>query len=410
MQPELELMPHLFRTEYRKIVSVLCKLFGMEHIDIAEDVASDTFLQAAETWGIKGIPANPEAWLYTVAKNKARDIIKRKSIFTQKISIAIRQSNTENISGDVEIDLSEQNIADSQLQMIFAVCHPAIPSEAQIGLALNILCGFGAEEIADAFLTGKEAVYKRLSRAKEKLKNERITIELPSPGQVDARLVNVLTTLYLLFNEGYYSASQNTTIRKELCLEAMRMAYMLAQNARTNTPAVNALLALMCFHVSRFEARIGKDGSMVLYDEQDESLWDKELVKKGKNFLNKAATKTMGKYHFEAAIAYWHTQKSDSSEKWENILHLYNRLLQIEYSPTAALNRTYALAKVYGKEIALPEAEKLGLNSHLYYVLMGHLYADIDNAKAEEQLQKALTLARSASDKDIIRSKIEKLH
>ena len=177
MMQENELIPHLFRTEYRKMVSVLCKVFGIQYIEIAEDIVSDTFLTAAETWGLKGLPTNPTAWLYTVSKNKAKDMLKHHAIFTQKIAPEIK--HTQSLSSETEIDWSNKNINDSQLQMMFAICNNCIPTEAQIGLSLNILCGFGAEEIADAFLSNKETIYKRLARAKEKLRTENVKIELP---------------------------------------------------------------------------------------------------------------------------------------------------------------------------------------------------------------------------------------
>jgi RNA polymerase sigma factor (sigma-70 family) len=403
-----EIIQHLFRTEYRKVVAVLCKWFGTEHIATAEDIASDTFLLAAETWGMKGMPANAVAWLYTVAKNKAKDVLKHDAIFAKKIAGQIRhtQPATEDME---EIDLSEQNIADSQLQMMFAICHPCIPATARIGLCLNILCGFSAEEIADAFLTGKETIYKRLIRAKEKLKTEKIKIELPPIHEVDGRLHNVLTTLYLLFNEGYYSSSQDAVVRKDLCLEAMRLNIMLVENERTNTGPVNALLALMCFHASRFEARVNEKLEIILYEQQDEHLWNQELMARGRYYLGAAGSSVFGKYHFEATIAYWHTRHEDNIEKWGNILDLYNRLLQMEYSPVAAMNRTYALAKVYGKEIAIAEAKKLDLGGHLYQVLLGYLYTDLDSTAAIQHLEMAYSLARSAGDKTTIANSIKKI-
>jgi RNA polymerase sigma factor (sigma-70 family) len=404
-----ELIPHLFRTEFSKITAVLAKLFGFEHIEIAEDIASDTFLLASETWSLKGPPENPVAWLYTVAKNKARDYLRRNKQFTEKITAEIQQTNTE--LHEINIDLSDHNIIDSQLQMMFAICHPSIPAEAQIGLSLRILCGFGIEEIADAFLSNKETINKRLFRAKEKLRNEQVKIAFPPEAEIGERLETVLTTLYLLFNEGYYSLSQNTTLRKDLCLEAMRLNFLLVDNQSTNKPAVNALLSLMCFHASRFEARINPNGEIVLYEEQDTGLWDDELIVRGEFYLNKAAEgNEVTKYHLEAAIAYWHTNKADTSEKWENILQLYNQLLIIEYSPIAALNRTYALAKARDKFAAINEAEKLNLTSnHLYYSLLGYLYTDIDNGKAIAHLKTALKLAKSKTDKATITRSIKKI-
>jgi RNA polymerase sigma factor (sigma-70 family) len=404
-----ELIPHLFRTEYRKIVSVLCKHFGFDQIASAEDIASDTFLTAAQTWGIKGVPQNPVAWLYNVAKNKARNHLQRHAIFNNKVAPAIQ--NTAPGFEEYEIDLSPQNINDSQLQMIFAICHPAITPEAQIGLSLRILCGFGIEEIADAFLTNKETINKRLFRAKEKLREEKIKIGLPDPAELDQRLTPVLATIYLLFNEGYYSVSQHHTIRKELCLEAMRLCSMLVENKYTNQPAANALLALMCFHASRLDARVNAAGELILYNEQDTSQWNTDLISKGGYFLRCAASgDQLSRYHLEAGIAYWNTQKEDSKEKWESILQLYNRLLQITYSPMAALNRTFALAKVQGKTAAIAEAEKLSLTgNHFYFILLGELYTGIDNTKSKQHFEQALTLARTAADKQVIEKKLARL-
>ncbi len=402
-----ELIPHLFRTEFSKIVAVLCKRFGFDQIEIAEDIASDTFLSAAQTWPMNGIPPHPTAWLYHVAKNKAKNQLQRHILFENKILPDIKKNS---IPGDeMEIDLSLQNIRDSQLQMMFAVCHPSIPPEAQIGLSLRVLCGFGIEEIADAFLSNKEAINKRLYRAKEKLREEKISIEPVSPPAMDERLESVLRTIYLLFSEGYYSVSQNQVIRKDLCWEAMRLCQMLIDNDSTNKPAVNALMALMCFHSSRFDARINKSGEIILYDEQDTNLWNQELISRGAYYLHAASTgTTLSKYHLEAMIAWWHTQKNDAKEKWENILQLYNRLLQIEYSPVAALNRTFALSKVKGKQIAITEAEKLRLeNDHFYFVLLGELYTGVDDKKAKAYLQKALSLAKTETDQHTIRKRLE---
>jgi len=404
-----ELLPRLFRTEYQKIVSVLSYLFGIEHIEIAEDIVSDTFLSATESWSVKGIPENPTAWLYTVAKNKTKNYLKHHRLFDQKVSVALQQSTSEIVVPD--IDLSVKNIADSQLAMIFTVCNPVISSESQVALALNLLCGFGIQEIADAFLTNKEVVYKRIKRAKDKLKEANIKIEQPGLAAINARLETVLITLYLLFSEGYYSTSQNTILRKDLCAEAMRLNYLLIENVTTNTTAVNALLALMCFHSSRFEARMNDHGENILYEDQDEKLWNRELIAKGEYYLNKAATGTqVTKYHLEAGIAYWHTQKEDSPEKWQNILQLYNHLLVLEYSPIVALNRTFALSKTSGKQAAITEAEKLNLtDNHFYYSLLGSLYMELDPVISLQHFEKAWQLASSDADKSTIMKNIERL-
>ena len=404
-----ELIPHLFRTEYRKIISVLCRHFGFEQIENAEDIASDTFLTAAQTWSLNGIPPNPVAWLYNVAKNKAKNFLQRNNLFQNKISPEIRKTSSE-LYRD-EIDLSPQNINDSQLQMMFAICHPSISTEAQVGLSLRILCGFGIEEIADAFLTSKETINKRLFRAKEKLREDQVKIELPAATEIDKRLETVLTTIYLLFNEGYYSVSQDTIIRKDLCVEAMRLCTMLTENESTNKQQVNALLALMCFHASRFDARLDNNGELILYEDQDTGLWNSELIARGGYYLKYASTgDRLSKYHLEAAIAWWHTQKESTAEKWENILQLYNRLLQIEYSPIAALNRTFALSKANGKKEAIAEAEKLKLiDNQFYFMLLGELYTDNDNEKAKENFKKALSLAKTEPDRHAIQRRIDAL-
>ncbi|MGE5108019.1 MAG: RNA polymerase sigma factor, partial [Sphingobacteriales bacterium] len=257
----------------------------------------------------------------------------------------------------------------------------------------------------------KETINKRLFRAKEKLRIEKVKIEFPGEAEINKRLETVLTTLYLLFNEGYYSESKDSVLRKDLCLEAMRLTHLLVANEQTNQPSVNALLSLMCFHASRFAARKNENGELILYQYQDEKLWNDELISKGVHFLHQASKgNTLSKYHLEAGIAYWHTIKADTKEKWENILQLFNQLLQVEYSPIAALNRTYALSKVKGKAAAITEAEKLNLTSnHFYFTLLGELYTDMDNEKAKQNFQKALSLAKMQTDKQTIKKKIEML-
>lgn len=405
---ENELIPHLFRTEYQKIIAVLCKHFGFAHMSVAEDIASDTFLTATETWGLKGLPENPVAWLYTVAKNKAKNHLKHEAVQQKNARLL---NNPEKEITDSDLDLSDENIRDSQLQMMFAVCHPAIVAESQIGLALRILCGFGIEEIADAFLTNKETINKRLFRAKEKLREENIVIAFPGKAEISNRLEIVLRTLYLLFNEGYYSASQNTVLRQDLCQEAMRLNLLLMDNPGTNLPPVNALFSLMCFQASRFEARTDASGEIVLYDDQDTSLWNHKLILQGEYYLNIASQgNTLSRYHLEAGIAYWHTVKEDTPEKWNQILDLYNHLLQLEYSPMAALNRTFALSKAYGKAEAIAAAEQLNLGSHhLYHSLLGELYTGVNNKTAREHFEKALHMAKSGSDQKVISRKIQAL-
>jgi len=401
-----ELIPHLFRTEYRKIVSVLCTRFGFGQMEAAEDIASDTFLAAVQSWPLDGLPPNPVAWLYHVAKNKARNYLQREAVFNRKIAPVLKEPEAGPEAG--EIDLSPANIEDSQLRMMFAICHPSIQAEAQIGLSLRILCGFGIEEIADAFLTNKETINKRLYRARERLREENADIAMLDAREVEGRLPAVLTTMYLLFSEGYYSVPRDPAMRKELCLEAIRLCRMLIDNPLTDQPAVNALLALMCFHASRLDARVDQQGELVLYADQDITRWDAELISQGGFYLHRAASgRVLTKYHLEANIAYWHCVKEDDLEKWEHILQLYNQLLLLEYSPVAALNRTFALSKTQGKRVALAEAEKLKLAGNPYYfALLGELYTGIDDKKALEHFQQAILFAKTEADRLALKKRV----
>ena len=405
-----EFLKQLFQREFSKMVAVISNLFGLQHIETAEDIVSETFLQATESWKEKGMPVNPTAWLYAVAKQKTLLQFRRNKIYEEKVVPQIR-STQQNEEETGELDFSQQHIKDSQLQMMFAICDPAIASEAQIGLALRILCGFGIDEIAEAFLSNKETINKRLFRAKEKLRIEKVKMEMPPENELLTRLDNVLHIIYLLFNEGYYSQTQNQVLRKELCIEAMRLAINLTEYEKTNLPKTNALIALMCFHASRFTARETNEDDIVLYEQQDESLWDQDLIQQGIYYLNLSAEgNEISSYHLESRIAYWHCIKEDTQDKWENILQLYNQLLMINYSPAVALNRTYALYKANGKQEALQEALKLKLdNNHFYFVLLGELYKNVDDGEAKLNLQKAYALAKTQSEKQAIQNKIDNL-
>jgi RNA polymerase sigma factor (sigma-70 family) len=405
-----EPLKELFQQQFVKMVAVISNLFGLQHIELAEDIVSDTFLTAAEEWEKSGMPPNPTAWLYTVAKRKTIHQFRRQKIFDRKVAPAL-SSEATNSTEPIELDFSPQHIRDSQLQMLFAVCTPAIASEAQIGLALRILCGFGIDEIAEAFLSNKETINKRLFRAKEKLRTENIRLGLPPETEISARLDNVLHIIYLLFSEGYYSQTQNRILQKELCWEAMRLGVLLTDYELTNTPKTNALLALMCFHASRFNARQTSEAAVILYEHQDERLWDTDLIRQGMQYLDQSASgDKLSSYHLEARIASWHCIKEDTPGKWEEILQLYNQLLLVNYSPSVALNRTFALYKANGIGQALIEAEKLKLdNDHFYYLLLGFLYKDADAEKAKMHWEKAYSLARTEPERREISERIRTL-
>ena len=402
-----ELVPHLFRQEYAKMTAVLCRHFGLKHIEIAEDIAGDTFLKASEHWAINGVPENPTAWLYTVAKNKTRDYFKRISIFEKQIKHNLYTGGHEQAKN---IAFDEQIISDSQLAMIFAVCNPINSGESQTCLALQILCGFSIEEIANAFLANPETIKKRLHRARANLRNDNFQIKSLSETEIKVRLDTVLKTLYLLFNEGYFSKTNNSFIRKDLCSEAVRLTLLLTENPLTDSSETNALLAMMCFQSSRLDARANAKGEAVLFDEQDKNLWDKSLIQRGNYYLvNATGSKGISKYHLEAGIAYWHTTSADEN-KWQHILQLYNQLTFLEYSPITALNRTFAFAKVYGYEKAISEAEKLNLPENSQYCqLLGYLYSQSDIFKAIQHYEMAIKLTKSLTEKETLKKEIERL-
>ncbi|MEM9719270.1 MAG: sigma-70 family RNA polymerase sigma factor [Bacteroidota bacterium] len=402
-----ELIPNLFRTEYSKLVAVLCKVFGIQHIQVAEDIVSDTFLLAAETWGKKGIPDNQVAWLYTVAKNRARDYLRKEKIRKEKVEPFLQQKEDR---VEISLDFAVENIQDSQLRMLFALCHPSLKQADQVILSLRILCGFGIEEIGSALLSTKDKINKRLFRAKKSLRSGSISLDFPSTEEIPNRLDSVLLTLYLLFNEGYYSKSNDPNMCKDFCLEAMRLALLLNAVPLTHSPKVAALISLMCFHTSRFGARYSEEGEFILFQDQNREMWDQDLIKKGEYFLNLASTgEQVSTYHLEAAIAFWHTQPEDK-EKWENILQLYNYLLQVSYSPLVALNRTFALAKANGIEEGLKEALKLNQDENpLYHCLLAEFYQGSQDGKASEHLQKALKLSHSERERNLMKRRLDSL-
>lgn len=401
------LLPHLFRQEYAKMTAVLCRYFGLENLAVAEDIASDTFLKASEYWAIHGVPASPEAWLYTVARNKAKDRLKHDATLVRYFQTC----NHNTASGpDAEIEFTPQLISDSQLAMIFVVCNPANPEESQVALALQILCGFSVEEIANAFLTQKETIKKRLQRARDKLRKENFQIHSLSETEVKSRLDTVLKTMYLLFNEGYFSNHPQGIIRKSLCTEAVRLTFMLAENTLTRSSQTFALLALLCFQSSRLDARTDAEGKIVLYGAQDQKLWDQELINRGNYYLVQACSgNDVSKYHLEAGIAYWHTTPT-SHERWRHILHLYDQLICIEYSPVTALNRAFAYGRVHGHEAALQETLKLELPQNRHYqALLGYLYADNNPNRAIDHYRQAVALTSSDKERQVLLDKITQL-
>jgi len=395
---------NIFKEEYSNLVAVLSHYYKVHDIQLAEDIVSETFIKAMKTWSHKGTPESPKACLRKTAKNILIDNQRRKKTFEEKVV-----PNINNRASQVnDFDITDKIIEDSQLRMIFHVCNPILKSESQICLSLRVLCSFNIESIAIALLSNKETINKKLYRAKKTLKEVNDFKNILTNEDYLSRLDNVLRIIYLIFNEGYYSTTSEQNIKYEICWEAMQLCKFLTNQEQFPKAKIHALLALMCFHSSRLQARESDHQLSQLYQNQDKEMWDKRLIQQGEKFLNLSAVgDTISKYHIEAAIAYWHTTEDDS--KWNNILQLYNKLLIIEYSPVIAMNRTYALAMANSIDEAIIEALKINLTSnHYYFCLLAELYKLKNNIEKEKQyLNKAYDLAVKSNEKMLIKTKLK---
>ncbi|TGM28784.1 RNA polymerase sigma factor [Leptospira levettii] len=398
----------LYKTEASKMISVLCKYYGIQFLDNAEEIVNDTFLTASEDWVKKGIPNNPIPWLYSVAKNKANNRYKRDKIHHQKV---IDHYLQETVSSEMDFDIVMEEVIDSQLMMMFVLSHPSIPMESQIGLALRILCGFTIDEIAKTFLTNKETISKRLYRAKEVLRENGISLEYPTSDEFQNRLQSVLRTLYLIFNKGYSMEGLETEIRKSLCLESIHLCSLLVKTKISIHSDVYALLSLFCFQYSRFDARLGEEGEMILYEDQKREFWNLEFIQKGKYFYHLMSQNPMfSKFHLEANIAFWHSFPEGTNGKWQSICELYSALLFIESSSLIQLNRIYAVYRAYGNKEAIEELGKLALpKSSYYFSLLGELYSELDPLQSKEYFMEAISYVTSSQEMNSIQNRMKKL-
>jgi RNA polymerase sigma-70 factor (ECF subfamily) len=295
--------------------------------------------------------------------------------------------------------------------MIFACCHPAITEESQIALTLKTLCGLSVNEIAKAFLTTDETIAKRIYRAKEKIKSEKIELEVPQTNELSSRVDTVLKSLYLLFNEGYKSSNPDKLIREDLCEEAIRLCLLVTQNSLTSFPRSKALLALMCFQASRLDARLDDKNNIILLKHQDRSKWNCSLMSKGFELMEESTEPfEVSTYHLEAAIASQHASaRSFEQTNWKSIYHLYEMLYQLQPNPVVAMNKAIASAYAISKQNALNELQKIkGLeNHHLYYATLGEIYFDMENkTEAKKFFTKALGLTSSSYEQQLLMSKI----
>jgi RNA polymerase sigma-70 factor (ECF subfamily) len=384
---------------------------------MVEDVVQEAFLRAVQTWTFNQLPDNPAGWLMQVARNRAIDIIRRQQHF-QEYSRELAGELQQEAEHTVEQSFSDAEIADSQLRMIFACCHPALKEEDQVALTLKTVSGFGIAEIAHALITNESVIQKRLYRAKQFLKDNRIALEIPVGAELTSRLGTVHTVLYLLFNEGYNSVKANELIRKDLCAEAMRLCLLLSEHKTAKQPATFALLSLMCFQASRFESRVDENNDIILLQHQDRSTWNKALIQKGYQFLNLSSKgDALTVYHLESAIAAEHCLASVFEEtNWERMLQLYDMLLEQKRTPLVRLNRAIVLSQLQQTVTAIQEIWQIDdidnlVNTHyIFSAVLGELYWQLnDEHNARKFLQKAHDLTTSIAEKKLITGKLETL-
>jgi RNA polymerase sigma factor (sigma-70 family) len=409
-----QLVEHLFRHEAAKMVATLTRIFGIEHLNLAEDVVQEALSRALQTWPYRGIPENPSAWITRASRNLALDVIRREKIFRSKQAEITRLAEGDG-SASAAI-FSEHEIADDRLRMMFVCCHPVIPPDAQIALALKTLCGFSVTEISRAFLTTEAAIAKRLTRAKQKIQEAQVPFEIPVGNELARRLDSVLQSLYLLFNEGYKASSGEKLVREELCEEAIRLTELLAQHRAGNRPKTHALLALMLLNAARGPAREDDKGNLLRLEEQDRALWDQAMIARGMFHLHEsAAGNDISEYHLQAGIAACHATAIDyQSTDWAGILSFYDRLIEFDDSPVIALNRAVAVANVRGPAAGLQTArtihdrEKLD-SYYLFYAVIGELEMRLDNREgAAQEFRKAFELAQTKSERAFLLKRLQR--
>lgn len=412
-----QLVDDLFRHESGKLVAVLTRIFGPENLDLAEDVVQDSLMEALTQWTNKGTPENPSAWLFRVAKNKALNIINREK-YKRKYSSDVAHFLQSEWTAEPALNhiFSEHEILDDQLRMMFTCCHPAISSDSQVALTLKTLCGFSIPEIAKAFLTTDENINKRLVRARQKIRDDKIPFAVPEGKYLESRLDAVLETIYLLFNEGYSASTGNDVVRFELCEEAIRLSEMIARHEALNDKAnVYAILSLMYLNASRFKSRTDAQGSILILAEQDRSLWDRLFMQRGFYYLEKSTiNKTLSIYHVLAAISAHHCAAPDfESTDWKSILELYDKLIQIDHSPVVLLNRAIVVSQVRGVLQGLDELEKIKdspeLESYyLFYSTRAEFYLQLnDLQRASLSLEKAIRLSPLQAEKNLLQKKLD---
>lgn len=407
-----ELLEHLFRQMSGRMTAHLARLLGSARLDLAEEFAQEAMLRALETWPFQGVPENPPAWLFHTARNVALDHLRREQMLERKHSELGAAPSTAPPAEFDGVDFNNA-VRDDELRMILMCCHPELPREASIALSLKIAGGFSVREIARAFLTEEATIAQRLVRAKRQIRDRGVTLDLPHGEALTARLDATLQVLYFIFNEGYSAHEGQDLIRRDLCFEALRLASLIAASASAS-PKAHALAAMMAFKAARFPARVDAWGDLVLLEDQDPSLWDRQLIALGfHHFDLSMCGEEVTEYHAQAAIGAQHIRGGISGTMdWPVILNLYDQLLAISGSPVVALNRAVAVAKVHGAQQALDAIEPLSSDAslreyHLLLAVRGHFLLELDRREeAAVCFRNALAQRCSEPERRLLRRKL----
>lgn len=394
---------------------MLTGIFGLRHLQLAEDVVQEALLRAFRTWPYHGIPGNPSAWLMRTARNLALDVLRREQSFREKQTDILHSIDNEFSSeAAVPAGANSPEVRDELLRLIFACCHPALNKKQQIALALKVVCGFGNREIARAFLAGEAAIAKRLTRARSALRASGATFAIPEGPELAPRLQAVLRVIYLLFTEGHSATQGAQVVRNDLCDEAIRLASILAAHPATDRPETHALLSLLLLNAARLPARIDSYGHIVRLEDQDRSLWSRENIQRGIRHLALAASgDNASEYHLQAAISACHCAATDdASTDWPRICSLYDDLARISSSPVVLLNRAVAVAKVHGPDRAIREIQHITGGGSLRnyppaHAVLGDLEARRSRpAAAAAHFKLALAHASTAPERSLFASRL----
>lgn len=410
MQGPNKIVEKLFRSEYGKIIAVLLNRFGPSQLEKIEDSVQDALLKAMQIWGYTTLPDNPTSWLLQVARNNLIDNIRREQKMAGNFDALKEGASTRQ-----ETLFLENTISDSQLKMIFACCHPSLSMDYQLVLSLKLIGGFGNKEIAKALLKKEDTVAKSFTRAKQQLKNTIRTLDIPLEMGLQSRLAIVLKVIYLLFSEGYAPSSGTVIIKKDICMEAIRLALLLGKNNYCDHPNVHALIALMCFHVSRFDARVDANKALVDLEHQDRKKYNKTLIDLGMQHLERASwiAQSPSGYHLQAAVSYHHcTAPTFEETDWKSILHLYELQLKRQYSPVVQLNSLVPYYMVYGPEKAWTELQHFEkspyfLNNALFHAIKAEILTRLKDIKnARMALENAISMTTNTLEKAHLNKKL----